>query len=49
MGSDDDTIIIRGGKKIVAALNAPVSNGSRLRWWHLALTHLAAFVGGFLL
>lgn len=40
MGSDDDTIIIRG--KIKQAITAPVT----VKRWHLAVLAIAAFLVG---
>jgi hypothetical protein len=42
MSGDDDTIIIRGGKKIAAALSAPVS----AKRWHFAAVAVIAFLVG---
>jgi hypothetical protein len=42
MSGDDDTIIIRGGKKIAAALSAPVP----AKRWHVVAIAVAAFILG---
>jgi hypothetical protein len=43
MSGDDDTIIIRGGKKIAAALTKPVTS---LKRWHVVAIAVAAFILG---